>query len=109
MSEPYWDTEPDVDVPIHSSRRQGVCAMCGATGDVFEGAVELPIAGGFVYELGLRCFETARCRERRRGVKSSPPIPHEPEIDSTPASAPQPMEPPLPPEPDEEAPVVDYF
>jgi hypothetical protein len=107
MTQPYFDTDRDIDVALHTTRQVGVCAMCGAAGPVFEGAVELAIAGGYVYELGLRCCETAECRKRRQGVKSSPPIPREPENYLTPAAEPVQADPPMPP--DEEAPVEPYF
>jgi hypothetical protein len=50
----------DVEPPV------GTCALCGESGHVFWGAVELPDgAGGWTYDVGWRCVESLDCRERR--------------------------------------------
>ena len=77
MTQPYIDTEQDVPLDIEGRARQiGTCHMCGQRGPVFEGAVELAIPGGYVYELGMRCVETGDCRKRRHGpMQASEPTP----------------------------------
>lgn len=86
--QPYIDVDQDErDVPLDIEGRAlvGICWMCGQRGPVFEGAVELAIPGGYVYELGMRCLETGDCRKRRHGPmqppESTPPDAKEADLD----------------------------
>lgn len=89
-TQPYIDTERELPVDVEGRAYPvGTCWMCGFSGPVFEGAVELPDgSGGWTYENGRRCIETGDCRERRRGPMQAPeptqpdaPAPKEAHVD----------------------------